>query len=394
MPWRRCCFGEPCRHGLRGRRLSSAVFSLASAPPWATASRTFIRCGASLASTAPFTPDTVGSWPEPVIRFGSRFQGRREVPRGLRYCADFVSRDEEAEILAVLDEGCGASWVRHIRRAQQFFGLKYYQTSQDVPALQPTSPTAVGAVNGGGAAAAVVDGGISSLPPSSLSCSSVVPVTWPFPTTPPAIATAEPSSATASEATAEYGRPLTDLPRWLLPRVLSTGIFDDGGGGINQVAANDYPHRVGIGVHVEDPAVGGTIAALSLLAPVELTLSHAQVVEGRGGCADAVTDDVPVEKCPTRAVPYPASRRDPKDCVHVLLEPRSLVVLQGDSRYRWAHAIRTSRLVPLRDGSTFRRVPDSRRVSLTFRWILEEMRRAERQDFPDGYVTSDGVRQP
>ena len=40
-----------------------------------------------------------------------------------------------------------------------------------------------------------------------------------------------------------------------------------------------------------------------------------------------------------------------EDCIKILLEPRSLLVLQGSSRYEFAHAIRMSKLVALRDGS-------------------------------------------
>eukprot|EP00929_Paragymnodinium_shiwhaense_P076144 TRINITY_DN39091_c0_g1_i1.p1 TRINITY_DN39091_c0_g1~~TRINITY_DN39091_c0_g1_i1.p1 ORF type:complete len:239 (+),score=24.84 TRINITY_DN39091_c0_g1_i1:168-884(+) len=229
----------------------------------------------------------------------------RETPRGLKYCTDFVTPEEESELVNIIDAGGGEHWIRFIRRAQQFFGIKYYQTSHKCPDLQPTG---------------------------------------------------------ASSMDDQFGRPLTELPHWLLPRVLQTGAFD-GTTGINQVAANDYRERAGIGVHVEDPAAGGTICALSLLSPVEFTLSRAP--DGK---------------------PVPKERREREDCVKVLLEPRSLLVLQGDSRYMWAHCIRASRLVHLRDGSTLKRAEDFRRVSLTFREILKDERTAQRQDFPDGYV--------
>lgn len=236
-------------------------------------------------STAPAATLTRLAWSAPVMTFGDSFQGVREAPPGLRYCRDFVTVGEEAELLKVLD-GQGASWMCHIRRAQQFFGLIYYQTSQSVPELQPTGD---------------------------------------------------------SSTSAQQGRPMSDLPPWLLHRVLDTGIYlaDPG---INQVQANEYLEDSGIGLHVEDPAAGPAFATLSLLEPVQMTLSRA--IDGR---------------------PVPRDGRDREDCAKVLLEPRSLLVLQGDSRYGFAHAIRQSRLVHLRDGGILRRSTGYRRISLTFR---------------------------
>jgi len=245
------------------------------------------------------------AWAAPVLEFGRTFKGPQEAPAGLRYWPDFVTPAEEAELQRVVD-GEGSAWVRHIRRAQQFFGLVYYQTSQSVPALQPTAE---------------------------------------------------------SDQRTQRGRALQDLPAWLLRRVLDTGVFESGAGTVNQVQANEYLDASGIGVHVEDPAAGPSLATLSLREPVQMTLSRA--VDGR---------------------PQPRDTRDREDYVKILLEPRSLLVMQGESRYGFAHAIRQSRLVPLRGGEVFRRGRDYRRVSLTFRGILEDERTAERQDMPEGYV--------
>lgn len=53
--------------------------------------------------------------------------------------------------------------------------------------------------------------------------------------------------------------------------------------------------------------------------------------------------------------------------VPLLIEPRSLVVMQGDARYSWKHSI------PPRKKDTYegRIIERSRRVSLTFRTILK-----------------------
>lgn len=250
-------------------------------------------------------PDSSWSgWSSPLVTFGERFRGPHEVPSGLRYCRDFVDPQEEADLIHVLD-GKNSAWMRQIRRAQQFFGLVYYQTSQSIPELQPTSE-------------------------SSLS--------------------------------SQYGRPLEELPTWLLPRMMEVGIFR-GSQRVNQMQANEYLEDSGIGCHVEDPAAGATLGTLSLLEPIQLTLSHA--VDGK---------------------PMHANLRDREDCLKVLLEPRSLLVLEGQSRYEFTHAIRMSKLVPLRDGSVLRRGASYRRVSLTFRNINEEQRSAKRQDMPEGFA--------
>ncbi|CAE7357416.1 ALKBH8 [Symbiodinium natans] len=246
------------------------------------------------------------TWAAPHTVFGSRLRGPKQLPVGLRYWPNFITKGEEAELLQAVD-GPGAAWLRKIRRAQQFFGLVYYQTSQSVPELQPTAQ---------------------------------------------------------SSAKQQRGRDLEELPHWLMPRLRSSGLFSAPGQGINQVQANEYLEDSGIGAHVEDPAAGETLATLSLLRPVQLTLQRAEA--GR---------------------PVHRDKRDPEDCIKVLLEPRSLFVLEGESRHDFTHAIRQSRRVPLRDGRVVIRDDHFRRVSLTFRGIVEEKRSSTRSDMPAGYET-------
>lgn len=247
------------------------------------------------------------AWVPPAASYGKQFQGPQQLPGGLRYLPSFVSSAEEAELLEVLD-GSGSRWERHIRRAQQFFGLVYYQTTHSVPELQPTS------------------------------------------------------SSTRSK---QLGRPLQDLPAWLFQRLHGEGLFTGrhGSSMANQVQGNEYLGDSGIGLHVEDPAAGETLATISLLQPIQFTLQRA--VEGR---------------------PMRREERHPEDYIKILLEPRSLLVLEGESRHEFAHAIRQSRLVHLRDGGVLRRSSDYRRVSLTCRQILEEHRTQQRQDTPKGFL--------
>lgn len=255
------------------------------------------------AAAAEAAAEFAGAWQLPVVTFGQQLRGPRVVPEGLTYCPDFISPEEEAELLRTVD-GDGSAWKRHIRRAQQFFGVVYYQTSQAVPELQPT-----------------VD----------------------------------------SPLCAQSGRPLAELPEWFLPRLHATGVF--GGAEVNQVQGNEYLEDSGIGLHVEDPAAGETLATVSLLEPVQLTLQRA--VDGR---------------------PMHRDERDREDCMKILLEPRSLFILKGESRHAFAHAIRQSKLVTLRDGSKLRRGQSFRRVSLTCRVIEKDRRTSARQDTPEGYI--------
>merc|ERR1712224_522784 len=144
---------------------------------------------------------------------------------------------------------------------------------------------------------------------------------------------------------AQSGRPLDDLPEWLLPRMDGTHVFSSRDE-INQVAANEYKENAGISLHVENPtAFGANLATLSLLTPVEMTLVPADLQTTPSGV-------------------------DHGDWLKIYLEPRSLLVMQGESRYEYMHGIRRSVLVEHPDGGVFRRGKDCRRVSLTFRELL------------------------
>ena len=227
------------------------------------------------------------TWSLPSLEIGPKHANC--LPEGLRYADNFISEAEELELVRVL----GDHWLDNLIRAQQFFGLVYYQTTHDVAALQP------------------------------------------------------------AERERQLGRPMRDLPEWLFCRLVSTGVFSEAE--INQVAANRYMGTGGIAAHVEDPvSFGPNLATLSLLQPVQMTLSVAtEVKNSRDEPGDGV---------------------DHGNWVKVLLEPRSLLVLQGQSRYDYRHGIRRSRLVRLRDGTDLKRLPDYCRVSLTFRHLLDTRR--------------------
>eukprot|EP00931_Biecheleriopsis_adriatica_P118751 TRINITY_DN94079_c0_g1_i1.p1 TRINITY_DN94079_c0_g1~~TRINITY_DN94079_c0_g1_i1.p1 ORF type:complete len:311 (-),score=50.69 TRINITY_DN94079_c0_g1_i1:124-1056(-) len=245
-------------------------------------------------------PPDILEWSRPTASYGRRFKLGSNLPEGLRYCRDFITSAEEAELDILLNQG---PWVRHIKsRAQQFFGLVYYHTTHNVPALQPEN------------------------------------------------------------VIAQQGRPFSDLPPWLLQRVLSTGAFPREGE-VNQVAANEYLQNAGISSHVEDPtAFGPNLATLSLLSPVQLTLTPAEEeLHGRDG-------------------------QDHGNWVKILLEPCSLLLLQGDSRYGYRHGIRRSKRVHLADGKSLRRDDSYRRVSLTFRELLSTRRQLAADEPTQGWI--------
>lgn len=126
--------------------------------------------------------------------------------------------------------------------------------------------------------------------------------------------------------------PLGPLPDWLAGlarRVADEGLLERPA---ENVVINEYLPGQGISPHLDLPAYGPTVISLSLLAPVLMDL-----VEVAGGRVE-----------------------------HVLLEPRSALVLGGAARRAWKHGIarRGSDLV---QGV---RTPRGRRISVTLRTLL------------------------
>jgi len=123
---------------------------------------------------------------------------------------------------------------------------------------------------------------------------------------------------------------LGELPDWLLE--IATKLYSDGHFSKlpDQVIINEYHPGQGIAAHVDCvPCFGGQIGSISLL----------------GGCMMRF------------------AQVGSKRIVDQYLEPQSLVLMQGASRYDWTHAI-AARKSDLVGGQ---RVPRGRRVSLTFR---------------------------
>lgn len=123
------------------------------------------------------------------------------------------------------------------------------------------------------------------------------------------------------------------LPDWLQTHAAclqQAGLFAETP---DQVIINEYQPGQGISAHIDCvPCFADTIASLSLGSPCVMDFTHSKSGEKSS----------------------------------LLLEPRSLLVLSGDARYVWQHAIagrKTDRL----NGQI---IPRARRVSLTFRKVI------------------------
>jgi alkylated DNA repair dioxygenase AlkB len=126
---------------------------------------------------------------------------------------------------------------------------------------------------------------------------------------------------------------LGSLPAWLMP--LAQRLRDDGLYTVvpDQVIVNEYTPGQGISAHIDCiPCFGDAIVSISLLS----------------SCVMVFTRTEPVAQI---AVP---------------VEPCSLLVMQGEARYQWKHAI------PARKVDTVAgvRITRGRRISLTLRTIL------------------------
>jgi alkylated DNA repair dioxygenase AlkB len=124
------------------------------------------------------------------------------------------------------------------------------------------------------------------------------------------------------------------LPDWLqcyAVRLQQAGYFPEMP---DQVIINEYQPGQGISAHIDCvPCFAETIASLSLGSPCVMDFTQSKTGEKSS----------------------------------LLLEPRSLLVLAGDARYVWQHAI-AARKTDRNNGQIIER---KRRISLTFRKILE-----------------------
>jgi len=141
-----------------------------------------------------------------------------------------------------------------------------------------------------------------------------------------------------------------DLPQWVMPLAerLGGAFF---GKLPQQVIVNEYEPGQGIAPHVDcEPCFGDVVVSVSLGSTCVMDLARRDA-----GKANRVADS----GCDG-------------DRIQLFLEPRSAVVLSGDSRHRWTHGIAPRKKDAIGGGIYHRR----RRVSLTFRTVLSENRHA------------------
>jgi alkylated DNA repair dioxygenase AlkB len=122
-----------------------------------------------------------------------------------------------------------------------------------------------------------------------------------------------------------------ELPPWaheLAMRLWADGLVP---GLPNQMVANDYPPGAGIFAHIDQAVFGDTVASVSLGSTCLMRFWD-------GGSERS-------EEC--------------------LLEPRSVLILSGEARWRWKHEIPAQGVDTWRNQDRAR----SRRVSLTFRMV-------------------------
>ena len=105
----------------------------------------------------------------------------------------------------------------------------------------------------------------------------------------------------------------------------------------DQVIVNEYRKDQGIGKHVDSKSFADGIAMISLLESWEMIFREKQ---GKGK-------------------------------VDYMLERRSVAVIKGDARYRWTHEIPRRKKEPMKPGMRNPGRVRGRRVSLTFRKVVD-----------------------
>jgi alkylated DNA repair dioxygenase AlkB len=166
---------------------------------------------------------------------------------GLRYYPNFLSADEQQQILDILDADSGGRWHKVFRRRQQFYGEVYYHTPHDEAAVQPAfgeqTNTAVGLI------------APYPISPFSFLVDKFFDSFW---------------ECCSQEARSEgfvFGANRDGFP--------------------TQILVNEYLEDFGISSHFEDEdAFGSVIATISLLAPVYMQLE--KPVEHNNQCRNLV----------------------------------------------------------------------------------------------------------
>jgi alkylated DNA repair dioxygenase AlkB len=141
---------------------------------------------------------------------------------------------------------------------------------------------------------------------------------------------------------------LGPLPDWLAPLAQSIAQEAEFDAVPDQVIINEYEPGQGISAHIDcAPCFGPAIASLSLTGGAEMVFENTHT----------------------------------HDRISLRLEPRSLLILSGEARYDWTHAIPARKS----DGVNGVRIPRTRRVSLTFRTMkLMDKKKRKKMVGPEG----------
>ncbi len=135
---------------------------------------------------------------------------------------------------------------------------------------------------------------------------------------------------------------LGPLPEWMtvvMDRMVAMGVENSRP---EQAIVNEYVPGQGISAHLDSSVFGDTVASLSLMSACVMTF---RTIHNAATARDAVTFDV-------------------------LLRPRSLIVLSGDSRYKYTHEIAARKSDMWKGRRSYR----TRRCSITYRYLANACR--------------------
>lgn len=148
---------------------------------------------------------------------------------------------------------------------------------------------------------------------------------------------------------------------FLVRRLVERGLFDRTP---DQVIVNEYNPGQGIAPHVDQTKhFGGTVASLSMISPCVMVM---RPVPEAIAASFSAKDKGKTESKASEGTQNSTGTSSATSFVPLLLEPRSLLVLSGDSRYKWTHGIerRKTDTLPTNGAKAIKR---GRRISLTFR---------------------------
>ena len=292
---------------------------------------------------------------------------------GLEYYPDFLSPQEQEELLALIDANPWQDGI--IARRQQFYGEVYYHTSFKSKVLQGCSDKSNREKNTGGDENRD-EGNRSRDYDEDIDDTTST--------------TGNDSSINKSGS----GIPIDDsgMRKWLdktMPFFEQEGLMEPP----TQILINEYKNNMGIASHFEDfNAFGPVILTISLVSPVYMTLKKPTIAPIIDGGNDNKKINISINACDTY-----------DDIVKVLLEPGSLLIMKGDARYKYRHGIGKYKWVNIpsqpqptvaipSDEATstirIKRDDSYRRVSLTIRHLLST-RRKVREDEDESHTIKD-----